>query len=198
MKKIVLVLIFVIYILSGCSSSELQEADNQETIAELREKYGIDENGNSTKRPVYTIKKNQYEVLEGMDYSYYVEFIEDKFIGVDGDLTCTLDVTHTAKGSRWITLFAYLYMEDWLFLEEYRLQIDDKIYVIKDENPRRNVLNSGKVSEMISYSAPDHMINDFLSAESVRIEIGWEIIDVDPEAITTIKELLNKHWFTKE
>ncbi len=81
---------------------------------------------------------------------------------------------------------------DWQFINEYKIMIDDKLYTVKDNKPNRNVIGYG-VTEHISgiYHENDDIIKALKASTSVKVQGGLsEISIVEPEDLSTIKEFI--------
>ena len=175
MKKVafLIILILVLGVFSSCASSMLYKVETKE----IRDIDGVI---NITSMPVY---------VDNWAMWYF-------------DM---LSISKVQRGNVEFYRFEVeVWLSDWLFIDTLRLKINDgETISLVDNNPSRKVI-PGTVGNAYSMSTPtrvhevayfllnENIVNELKNCNSITFQHKTQLVTLPPEAITAIKNFLNK------
>ena len=140
-------------------------------------------------KPLYSIENKKFEDIHGTIEEN--RLLIYKKIGMSYNDVLTLD--RVIQGNMTIYKLTVQYLgQDWRYMDTIILNIDGKIVTLKDKNPSHDI-NTGSnvtVTEIVSCTLDQSLIDALKSASSIKIQYYSDPIAIPQEGVTAITAFL--------
>jgi hypothetical protein len=110
---------------------------------------------------------------------------------IDNDELCNLYFERFVQNGKRLFAIEVTYNgRDWLFIKEATISVDGNIYEVTDNNPHREVLDNGSVSEDVMFFLPDESIPKLSTVNNLKIQYFGEPVVIPLQGINLIHQII--------
>lgn len=86
---------------------------------------------------------------------------------------------------------AEAHLSNWAFLNSIKIKIDDTVYTLRDDDPTRQVLSHGDVTETLNFPLTSDIVEKLRNARAFSAELHGRVESVGGSQLQQMKSFLN-------